>query len=47
LFTSPYAYLAWKAETPRNTYHMGADTMHYREGKIAMQSAALAITPKY
>jgi ketosteroid isomerase-like protein len=41
-----YAYLAWKAETPLNSYQMGADTMHYRDGKIAMQSAALAITPK-
>ena len=41
-----YAYLSWKAETPRNSYAMGSDTMVFRDGKIILQTAAFHVTPK-
>jgi ketosteroid isomerase-like protein len=40
------AYLTWRAETPRTSYHLGSDTIVFRDGKIAVQTAALHATPK-
>lgn len=41
-----YAYITWTAETPQNQYTLGSDTFVVRNGKIVMQSSALAVTPK-
>lgn len=40
-----FAYLAWRAETPKHVYALGSDTFVFREGRIVMQSAAVAATP--
>lgn len=40
------AFIAWKAETPRNSYAMGADTLFVRDGKIVAQTFAAHVTPK-
>jgi ketosteroid isomerase-like protein len=41
-----HAYLSWRAETPKNAYLLGSDTMTFRDGRIVMQTAAVAATPK-
>lgn len=41
-----FAYIAWKAETPNNSYALGSDSFVVRGGKIVMQSSAVAATPK-
>ena len=41
-----HAYIAWTAETPNAHYALGSDTFVLSEGKIVMQSSAIAATPK-
>lgn len=41
-----HAFLSWRAETPRNSYALGTDTITFRDGRIVMQTAAIAATPK-
>lgn len=40
------AYIAWRAETPRRSYTLGADTFVVRDGRIVYQTSAIASTPK-
>ncbi len=41
-----YAYLVWTAETPDNTYDLGSDTFHIKDGKIVAQSYVFNAVPK-
>jgi ketosteroid isomerase-like protein len=40
------AYIAWRAETPRRSYTLGADTFIVRGGRIVYQTSAIASSPK-
>ena len=41
-----YAFIFWKARTEDNEYHVGTDTFHIVDGKIAYQTFAGHITPR-
>ena len=40
------AYILWSAETANNVYELGTDTFFVRDGKIAVQTLAVKVTPK-
>lgn len=41
-----HGYLAWKAETAKNRYELGSDTLVLRDGKIVAHTAAIHAIPK-
>lgn len=41
-----HAYILWSAQTADNSYELGTDTFHVRDGKIVVQSFAARITPR-
>ena len=46
LIEGEVAYIVWIAETADNVYELGTDTFLVRDGKIAVQSFTVKVTPK-
>lgn len=46
LIEGEIAYIVWSAETADNVYELGTDTFLVRDGKIAVQSFTVKVTPK-